>query len=57
MRRVQVVLDLGHDADLVNALTDPAQADAEFPGRQIDKFAHAVLLASGDHKILGLLLL
>src|SRR5258706_134377 len=35
----------------------PLDRDSRCPGRELHEIAHAVLLAGGDHEVLGLLLL
>src|SRR5262249_25982440 len=44
-------------AALLFALALPGDAHAELPARGDDEFAHGVLLARGDHEVLGFALL
>ena len=44
-------------AHLIDALAFPAQLHAKLVGAPLDELAHAVLLACGNHKVFGLVLL
>ena len=45
------------DAGLLRRAPLPAQPHADLSERQLDELAHAVLLAGGDHVVVGLVLL